>query len=42
MKSTTALVLSTLVLFCAAPADAITFDWATVGNPGNAGGPTRQ
>jgi sulfatase modifying factor 1 len=36
MKTTTALILSTLVLFCAAPTHAVTFDWATVGNPGNA------
>ncbi len=42
MRSTTALILSTLVLFCAAPADAVTFDWATVGNPGNAADDYRQ
>jgi sulfatase modifying factor 1 len=36
MKTTAALILSTFVLFCTEPAHAVTFDWATIGNPGNA------
>jgi formylglycine-generating enzyme required for sulfatase activity len=36
MKSAAALILLTFALFYAAPAHAATFDWATVGNPGNA------
>ncbi len=39
MKTTTALAILTLSLFCMTTTHAapVTFDWATVGNPGNAG-----
>ena len=38
MKTTTAFAVLFLALFCATPAQSttVTFDWATVGNPGNA------
>lgn len=37
MKTTAALIVLTIALFCAARAHAlVTFDWAAVGNPGNA------
>lgn len=36
MKNSVSLILLTFALLCAAPAQAVMFDWATVGNPGNA------
>ena len=39
MKTTAMQVLLTAALFCAAPACAVTFDFATVGNAGNAADP---
>lgn len=42
MKTTTAIVCFSLALCCAATSHAVTFDWATVGNPGNPGDPQPQ
>jgi len=37
MKTTTGFAIVSLALCCASPAQAVIFDWATVGNPGNTG-----
>jgi sulfatase modifying factor 1 len=37
MKTTTSFAFLSLALCCASTAHAVTFDWATVGNPGNVG-----
>ena len=36
MKITTAVTFFSLALLCGSATQAVTFDWATVGNPGNA------